>query len=173
MRFPDLRNVLDDFPWALIGAAATRLYMPERATQVLEILVLHSDAAEVRRRLSAAGFQRRGELSIGGRSWATPDGFPIDAVECDEDWCEDALNQSRMNRDPHGAPVLPLPFLVLLKFRAGRAQDLADLTRMLGLAPTEELDAVRRVFAMWHPDDLEDLESLIALGQLETHPPAQ
>lgn len=38
-RFPDLTPVLGPVPWAVVGAVATRLYMPERGTQKLDIVV--------------------------------------------------------------------------------------------------------------------------------------
>ncbi len=171
MQFPDLSSVLEDRLWAVIGAAATRLYMPERATRDLDILVRFQNAAEVRAKLAQAGFTYDGEWSIGGSSWSSPEGFPLDVVECSQGWCEQAIAQAQSNRDAQGAPVLPLPFLVLMKFQAGRAQDLADVTRMLGQAPPEQLAAVRAVFERWLPDEKEDLESFIALGQLEMQPP--
>src|SRR3990172_2175292 len=66
MRWPDLSDVLGGLPWAVVGAAATRLYMPERSTRDLDVVVLKKDAAAARRRLRTAGYQYRGELAIGG-----------------------------------------------------------------------------------------------------------
>ena len=77
--------------------------------------------------------------------------------------------EAQTNRDGQGLPVLPLPYLILMKFRASRAQDVADITRMLGQAGEVQLNAVREVFERWLPGNDEDLESLIALGQLEFH----
>jgi hypothetical protein len=70
--------------------------------------------------------------------------------------------------DPQGLPVLSLPYLVLMKVLSSRTQDLADVSRMLGLATESERQATRQVFEKWWPDALEDLESLIVLGELET-----
>lgn len=167
MQFPDLQPVLKDVLWAVVGAAATRLYMPERMTQDLDILVRREDTAQVREKLTEAGFTYEGELSIGGSSWVLPDGFVLDVLECGDPWCAQALAEAQTNRDNHGAPVLPLPYLVLMKFQASRAQDLADVTRMLGQASSEQLAAVRDLFRQRQPDEREDLESLIQLGQLE------
>jgi hypothetical protein len=58
--------------------------------------------------------------------------------------------------------------LLLMKVMASRTQDLADASRMLGLASHAERQATREVFARWWPGALEDLESLIVLGELET-----
>lgn len=43
----------------------------------------------------------------------------------------------------------------------------ADLSRMLGLASEEELARVRATVARYVPDEIDDLESLIYLGQVE------
>lgn len=56
---------------------------------------------------------------------------------------------------------------MLLKFQAGRVQDLADITRMLGQAEGTALTSVRAAFDRWLPEAREDLESLIVLGRLE------
>ena len=167
MHWLDLAPVLHPILWAVVGAAATRMYMPKRMTQDLDILVPAPDAAAVRQKLTAAGFRYRGELTIAGSSWTTPDGLVIDVLEGSESWWAPAVAAAQHNRDAQGLPVLPLPYLVLMKFQAGRVQDLADITRMLGQAGEEELTVVRQLFATLLPEDLADLESLIALGQLE------
>jgi hypothetical protein len=38
---------------------------------------------------------------------------------------------------------------------------------MLGQASDEQLQAVKDLFAVWMPKDLDDLESLVSLGRLE------
>ena len=167
MQVPDLRPILDPIPWAIVGAVAARLYMPERSTRDVDIAIWHEDAAVIRERLRAAGFVYHDELSIGGSSWYAPDGLPLDVVELRDAWARQALEESQGNRDPQGLPVLPLPCLVLMKFAAGRVQDMADLSRMLGQAPEQQLEQVRALFAQYRPDDREDLESLIYLGKLE------
>ena len=171
MRVPNLTDVLSPLPWAVVGAVATRLYMPERATQDLDIAVGAQDAPEVRRRLAEAGFAHQGELSIGGSSWRSPEGVVVDVLEVSAEWSRQALAEAEGNHDAQGLPVLPLPYLVLMKFQAGRVQDLADVTRMLGQANGEALAATRRLFARYARADAADLESLIRLGQLEMQPP--
>lgn len=94
-------------------------------------------------------------------------------LEGREPWWQEALREAAANRDPHGLPILPLPYLVFTKLRAGRVQDVADVTRMLGLADDPRLARVRSFIAKQAPEDLDDLESLIELGQLETKPPRQ
>lgn len=171
MKWPDLRSVLDPLPWAVVGAVATRLYMPERATRDLDVAVAAADAAAARNRLAAAGFRYLGELHIGGSAWEAPGGEVVDLIEGQEPWWPQALGEAQSNRDGQGLPILPLRYLVLMKLRAGRVQDLADLARMLGQADAGMLDAVRAAVATYAPADLEDLESLIQLGKLEVEPP--
>lgn len=167
LHLPNLVEILGPIPWAVVGALAARYYMPERATQDLDIAVLGNDAPEVRHRLRQAGFRYVGELAIPGSSWVSPEGMSVDVLELNAPWAEPALQAAQENRDRAGFPILPLPYLILMKFEAGRLQDLADIARMLGMASSDQVDAVREVFRRYHPEDLEDLESLLTLGRLE------
>ena len=54
---------------------------------------------------------------------------------------------------------------------AQRPQDWADISRMLGWASDADLDEVRAAIKKYAPEDLEDLESLIFLGQKEQEIP--
>ena len=164
-QWPDLSSVLGDIPWAVIGGVATRAYMPERITQDLGVLIAEADADAAHARLQSAGFGLLGSLSIGGTVWRTPSGVLMDLVELQEPWVTEALGNVRA--DPQGLPVPSLPYLILIKVHASRTQGLADASRMLGLASEEQRQRTRRVFARWLPDAQEDLESLIALGELE------
>lgn len=166
-QWPDLSQALAPVPWAVVGAAATRLYMPERATLDLDVAVRGEDGPEVRQRLEAAGLQYQRERSIGGSTWRTPGGISVDVLERSEPWFAQALAEAQDNRDAQGLPVLPFRYLVLMKFKASRAQDIADVSRMLGQASEAALAGVRALFAELLPGDLEDLESLIHLGKLE------
>ena len=170
MMWPDLTSILSPIQWAVVGAVATRLYMPERMTQDLDIVIRSIDGSQVRQKLAEAGFIYQGELSIGGSSWTTPDGELMDILEGDDVWWADAIADAQTNRDAQGLPIIPLPYLVLIKLRAGRVQDIADVTRMLGQAGETTLDAVRTLFAQRAPEDMQDLESLIELGRLELQP---
>ncbi|MBI4641503.1 MAG: hypothetical protein HY731_12460, partial [Candidatus Tectomicrobia bacterium] len=129
--------------------------------------------AEVRKKLTEAGFRYEGELNVGGSSWISPDGYHIDVLECSEGWFAQAIAEAQQNRDDQGLPVLPIQYLVFMKFQAGRAQDVADVTRMLGQASDERLASVRFLFEQLLPEEMEDLESLIRLGQLEMLPPQE
>ncbi|HHT9119979.1 MAG TPA: hypothetical protein ACFYD3_05485 [Candidatus Hypogeohydataceae bacterium YC41] len=171
VKFPDLTPILHPIRWAVVGAVATRLYMPERVTRDLDILVHKEDSEEVRKKLKGAGFRYQSELAAGGSSWLSPDGVPVDVVERSEPWFARGIIEAQQNRDQQGLPILPLPYLVLMKFQSGRVQDIADVARMLGQASEDTLTAVRELFKRVQSADLEDLESLIKLGQLELRPP--
>lgn len=163
--WPDLRPILQGIPWAITGGVATRAYMPERVTQDLDILVRRQDGEEVRQRLEGAGYCYVSPLAVPGFLVRSPEGVEVDVLLGDAPWVEEALAQPR--QDPAGYPVLDLPYLVLMKMASSRAQDVADTTRMLGLASEEELARVREAVARHALQETEDLESLIYLGQVE------
>jgi hypothetical protein len=143
------------------------MYMPERMTNDLDILVNKKDAAKIHRKLKQERAEFKGQLSVGGTSWSLPDGFPLDIIESNDAWVDAALREAPGNLDTQGMPVLPLHYQVLMKFQASRVQDLADISRMLGQASDEQLQLTRSLFGVYLPKNMEDLESLIALGKLE------
>lgn len=158
---------LTPIQWAVVGAAATRLYMPERMTRDLDIAIRIQVAQAARQKLTVAGFAHQGEWSIGSSTWRAPSGEMIDVIEEREMWWNDALVEAQTNRDAQGLPILPFRYLVLMKFQSERVQDVADITRMLGQADATLLNALRALFKRSSPSDLPDLESLITLGKLE------
>ena len=163
--WPDLRPVLRDIPWAVVGDVATRAYMPERVTKDMDILVRHDDGDEVWERLEAAGYKFITPLAVPGFLVRSLEGIEVDVILGDYPWLEEAL--AHLRQDPAGFPVLDLPYLVVMKLDASRVQDTADLSRMMGLASDEELERVRTVVARHAPDAAEDMESLIYLGKVE------
>ena len=54
-----------------------------------------------------------------------------------------------------------------MKLMAGRSQDIADISRMLGVAEDLQLEQVKKVINQYLPNAIEDLESLTILGKLE------
>ena len=142
--------------------------MPERLTRDFDIAIALQEADSVRRKLAAAGYVRTGELGIGVSRLQAPDGLQIDVIEGHDAWWPQALTAAQLNRDEQGLPILPLSYLILMKFNASRTIDLGDITRMLGLASEADHDQVRTLFRLYAPADLDDLESLILLGRLET-----
>jgi hypothetical protein len=163
--WPDLRPVLQDIPWVIVGAVATRAYMPERATRDMDVLVRREDGDEVRERLEEAGYTFVTPLAVPGFLARSPDGVEVDVILGEYPWLDEALTHPR--EDPAGYPVLDLPYLVLMKMESSRGRDFGDVTTMLGLASDEELDRVRTAVTHYAPDEKEDLESLIYLGRFE------
>jgi hypothetical protein len=159
--------VLDPTPWAIIGAVATRLYMPEQLATGLDALVSGADLDACERRLARAGWERAGDLSTGGSSWCAPGGVPVDVVCTSATWVHAALSEAQTNRDRQGLPIIPLRYLILLKLEASRTSDTGDITRMLGMADDAALEAVRGTVGEFAASDLEDLNALIGLGKLE------
>jgi hypothetical protein len=165
--WPDLTDILAGTTWAVCGGVATRNYMPERGTQDLDILVRSPDLSQAESRFHEAGFAFEGPLTIGGSTWRSTDGTPIDLIEGRGTWVEDALRLAATNRDQQGLPVLTLPFLVLMKMESDRLVDSGDIGRMLGMADDPMRMDVRGVVQEHRPEFMEDLESIIALGDLE------
>jgi hypothetical protein len=161
----DLRQVIRNTRFLLVEGMATRLYMPERTTLDTDILVLAGDQKAVERELTVAGCQKLGVLAIGGSTWALPNGTTLDVVISDAPWARAAIESSLQTAD--GIPVIALPYLVLMKLYAGRSQDIADITRMLGGADESALAEVRAVVAWHNPEAVNDVESMIVLGRLE------
>ncbi|MEX0750523.1 MAG: hypothetical protein WD359_06905 [Dehalococcoidia bacterium] len=166
-QWPDLTGALEGLRWAIVGAVATRLYMPERATSDLDVVVLAGDANTAEARLSAAGYEKLGALSIGGSTWRAPSGQQLDLISVDGSRWVTALELATTNADPAGSRVLTLPFLVLMKLESGRLQDVADVGRMLGFADDQGLADVRNVIGQYAPEVADDLASMIELGKLE------
>ena len=165
----DLNRIIRETAFVVVGGVATRLYMPERMTLDIDILVSSQDAPGLYRELNQASGKKIGLLTIGGSSWQLADGTVLDVIESSEAWVTQAVQNP--NLDPTGLPIIALPYLVLMKLQASRAQDIADLSRMLGGADEELLGQVRTVVKTYMDDAAEDLESLIVLGKLEYQVP--
>ncbi|HEY9705216.1 MAG TPA: hypothetical protein V6C58_22450 [Allocoleopsis sp.] len=161
----NLNNIIKQAPFVVVGGVATRLYMPERMTFDLDILVSSEDAELIYQDLAKAKGQKIGGLSIPGSQWKLEDETFLDVLEGEEDWVIEAIKNP--NHAPDGLPIIDLPYLVLMKFIAGRSQDLADISRMLGVAKDLQLEQVTNVINKYLPNAVEDLESLIILGKLE------
>ncbi len=161
----NLLQIIKQAPFAIVGGVATRLYMPERMTLDVDILVKAEDAKLVYRDLAKANSKKIGELSIPGSQWQLEDGTSLDVLEGDASWVKAAIQHP--NYAPDGLPVIALQYLVLMKLIAGRSQDLADVSRMLGGATELQSIEVKKTIERYLPNAIEDLESLIILGKLE------
>ena len=151
--------------YLVVGGLAASRYMPERSTRDTDVLVGEGDAERFYAWLTTAGATRLGPLAIGGSSWRLPDGGELDVIVGVAPWVDKALAHGEM---VGGFRYATLPYLVLMKLEAGRMTDLGDLARMLGLADAKARQAVRAAVRRFRPTDLEDVDSLIRLGELET-----
>ncbi len=167
--WPDLRPILKGIDWAIVGGVATRLYMPERMTKDLDILVHERDEAAVISKMQEAGYQVSSRLAIPGVLMLSPEGLEVVILFGKYPWLDEALKH--VATDEAGYPTIGLPYLILLKMDAQRAQDWADVSRMVGWASDADLDTVRAVFQRFSPADMEDLESLIFIGKKEREMP--
>jgi hypothetical protein len=160
----NLRDFID-IPYVIVGGVATRLYMPERMTDDLDILIHTSQNQRIYDGFAQKQVKQIGELSIGETSWELPDKVVLDVISSDKPWVALALLNPRIS--PDSQPVIDLPYLVMMKLDASRTTDLSDISRMLGQASDQDLDEVRKIVEMYDATSLEDLESLIQLGKLE------
>lgn len=162
--WPNLTEILNGVNWVIIGGVATRAYMPERMTQDLDILIYTSDRETVLEQLEKAGYIiafRSAERF----SASSKEGIIVDVKCGDFPWMAKAFGHPK--QDVAGLPVIALPYLVMLKLSSSFKHDLGDLTTMLGWASEEELEHVRKVIARFMPEEKDDLESLIFIGQHE------
>ncbi len=169
VKWPDLQHILQPIRWAIIGAVATRAYMPERVTKDLDILVAAADGQEAISLLQEAGFKVISRLAVPGYLLQAPDGTELDVLFGNYPWLEEAL--ANPDRDAANYPVISLPYLILLKLESIKAQDMADMATMLGWTSEEAQAEVREIIARYSPEDSDDLESPIYLGKLETEMP--
>jgi hypothetical protein len=158
------KEALQNVPYLLVGGLATHHYMPARMTLDADILILTKDQQQVENCLESYYYQKKGTLSIGGSTWVSATGEVLDVLTQQSDWAEEALHNPNMIDN---MPVMAMPYLVLMKLLAGRMQDLADITRMLGAANDQTLNEVRQTIQKYQPEALEDIESMIVLGKLE------
>ena len=169
---PDLSAILGTIPWVLVGGIAIRAYMPERTTLDVDIMIREEDDTRARAAFKKAGYMITGNLSIGGFSIRRPnteDSPPVDVLVSNEAWFQEAL--ALPGRDAAWLPVMPRPYLILLKMEAGRSQDLVDVQRMLRDTPQSERSSTRALIAHHAPEMVEDYEALIQLADIEFGPP--
>jgi hypothetical protein len=161
----NLNLILKQAPFVIVGGVATRLYMPERMTLDLDILIKAEDAKKIYEDLENAGGKKIRNLNIPGSQWQLPDNTSLDVLEGDDEWVTEAV--SNPNYAPDALPIIDLPYLILMKLSASRTQDLADISRMLGLAKENQLIQIKAIIKQYLSNAEEDLESLILLGKLE------
>ena len=161
----DIRQFIRTVPFVVVGGVATRLYMPERMTLDIDIVIAADQAEFVYQNLQELGARKVSNLSIPGSQWELPNGSSLDILEVDEPWLDAAL--ASPNYAPDGLPIIDLPYLILMKLNASRSQDLADISRMLGCANEIQIQRIKIIIETYLPSAIEDLDRLIWLGKLE------
>ncbi len=160
----EIEKIIRKTKFVIVGGVATQYYMPQRYTIDTDVLVLTEDKTKIYEELEKANCLKINDLSIGGSTWKTPQGETIDIIESNEKWVYKALKEPNI-RD--NRPIIALPYLVLMKLKSGRMQDIADITRMTANADENELSNIKIVIQKYFPSAFEDLESMIELGKLE------
>lgn len=154
---------------AAAGAVAANAYMPPRYTADIDLAVTLDELGRAGDAMRAAGWSYAGDLrlyeDLEGTAWTSAD-RDVDLIGLPREWGRAAVEAAQTNI-LDGLPTLTLSFVVLTKLISGRMQDAADITRMLGAASEAQRDSVRGVVARWRPEDLADLEQMIAAGKLE------
>ncbi len=92
----NLKQIVLQTAFVIVGGIATRLYMPERTTLDLDILVLAEDAPLLYRELQQANSQQLGILSIGKTTWQLPDRTMLDVIESGEAWLESLIELGKL-----------------------------------------------------------------------------
>lgn len=155
--------------FAVVGGVATSLYMPERTTVDIDVLIAPESLASARSNLEAAGWrpgsalQPEPGLGLKAESWRQGD-HHLDLLWSSELWASKAITGARDNQ----RRIVGLGYLVIMKMNAARGVDQGDLTRMLGMASDDEVAAVRQVLQQHRPDLIEDFEQYVVIGRLET-----
>jgi hypothetical protein len=163
--------LLDDIPYAIIGGVATRMYMPERTTADIDLLVEPENFDRAIAQLVESGYERRpqqlqfSDTRLGLIGQRLLSSRPVDILTSHQPWVHDAVASVRWENET--LPIVDLPYLVALKLDASRSVDQGDLSRMLGFAAKQDLDRVRSLIGRLLPADVDDLEQYIVLGQYE------
>ncbi|MBT9588561.1 hypothetical protein IV102_34810 [bacterium] len=166
-------ELFGDIAVVVVGGVAIRVYSPERATKEIDLLVDHKRFADASRRLLDSGYIRdetlfspNASLGLYGEAWFK-EGKLIDLLSTPQLWGQKALVKPVV--DSTGLPMVRLPYLVLMKFDSARAQDQADLSRMLGRLSEEECETLIKEVARYSTDPCfaEDVRQYCQLGRWE------
>lgn len=151
--------------------------MPERATKDVEVLVHAADRPRFEAAQERAGWSSVRSLVFvnqprrEGSAWQDAAAARrLDLLSIDAPWVDAAIEGAEP-RDVEGLGGLALPYLVLAKLESLRTQDVADLSRMPGIASRRGDEAlvaeVRTVVERSQPDRLDEVDRLIELGKWE------
>jgi hypothetical protein len=157
--------------YVVIGGVAVNSYMAPRPTIDLAIGVLPADLPAAEAAIEASGWRRLAPVrptdpNLAGWAWSSPSAHELDIFSMSHPWAPTALADIAVSPRTD-LPTLAIEYLVLMKITVGRTGDIADLSRMLGGRSAAELERIRAAVCRFQPDDLDDVEQLIRLGQLE------
>ena len=171
------KELLGDIAAVVVGGVATRIYSPERATKDIDLLVDHNRFTEASDRLGKADYLKddtlffpNASLGLYGEAWFKGASH-IDLLSTSQKWGKKALDKPVI--DPTGLPMVRLPYLVLMKFDSARAQDQADLSRMLGRLSEQECEDLIHEVAKYSTDPsfADDVRQYAQLGRWEWEKP--
>ena len=167
----EANEALKGTPHAVVGGVAAGFYMPQRFTKDLDFVVATADGAGLRVELLRRGWRLTGSLAnlhppVSGLGFRTPDGHDVDVLMLPPRYARPMVNSAARNK-MGGMPMATLPWLTFLKLLAGRGQDTADVSRMLGHLTDEELAPTRRLVSKYLHGHVQDLDQMIELGRLE------
>lgn len=166
-------DLFEDVPFVVIGGVATRAYAPERATKDIDFMLEHERFADGLRQLRNHGFVKRNDLffrnsSLGlyGEAWSKGS-LEVDVLSSAQNWCKEAFCEHA--EDQTGLRVIPLPYLVLMKFDSARGIDQADLTRMLGRLDDDQIERVIKIVELYSgdPSVADEVRQYAQLGRWE------
>jgi len=163
--------LLENIPHAVVGGVATRMYMPERTTANIDLLVEPENFDRAVAQFVKLGYSRKpqplefSDTRLGLIGQRLVSARPVDVLSSSQPWVHDAIASVRLENNT--LPIVDLPYLVALKLDASRSIDQGDLSRMLGFASDADLDRVRAVVRRLLPADTDDLEQYILLGRFE------
>lgn len=146
--------------------------MAPRTTADLDVAVVVRDLERAEAALTACGYERLGDLNmrldpqLTGSRWRTPAGEYVDLIGIGHRWAAAAIAEAEV-APWQGLPVMPMPYLVVMKLISSRAVDTADLQRVLGAASHQQWLTVRDLVSRLWPQDLDDVDALRQIGLRE------
>lgn len=163
-------------PHAVCGAWAANNYASPRATQDVDLLVRENDLDNIVFELQEQGYSVDGPLELCAKDQVGPmfgfrliklqSDFPIvDILTSEDSWVEEAIASA--DKDPSDNPVVSIPYLVLMKMDA-RAQDMADIIRILGKAKGEVLAKTKDLIIKYLPNSIDNFASLHLMASIES-----
>jgi len=155
-------------PYAITGAAAMQVYMPQRETYGIDVLVPEEHAATARkflRRHSRAHDQVSDDDYYSLR-WTKTAICQRNSLLSWVPQALDAAQQGTSYRESR-IPILPLPWLILSKVTTASRQDFLDVARLIVRTTPAQLDTSVSLIKEHLPEALDELRALYRVGKTE------